>query len=121
MAFALAKLSSSGNARALCSIRVSVLSVGVGHKRPKDKTALNMMTLMPYLESGSSIASASAPAARLDLDDDQLVDSHRQVLDRCLINESVFSSHFAGCKKKKTVTLDERLPQTLENARFASG
>jgi hypothetical protein len=37
-----------------------------------------MMTLMPYLESGSTIPSSTA--SRLDLDDDQLVDnSHRQV------------------------------------------
>lgn len=35
-----------------------------------------MMTLMPYLESGSAIPSSTA--SRLDLDDDQLVDSHRQ-------------------------------------------
>lgn len=36
------------------------------------------MTLMPYLESGSTIPSSTA--SRLDLDDDQLVDnSHRQV------------------------------------------
>lgn len=36
-----------------------------------------MMTLMPYLESGSTIPSSTAN--RLDLDDDQLVESHRQV------------------------------------------
>ncbi|KAI9555749.1 eye-absent 1-like protein [Daphnia sinensis] len=36
-----------------------------------------MMTLMPYLESGSTIPSSTA--TRLDLDDDQLVESHRQV------------------------------------------
>lgn len=55
----------------------------VAHKR---KAASNrrlhklsaMMTLMPYLESGSTIPSSAA--SRLDLDDDQLIDnSHRQV------------------------------------------
>ena len=40
-----------------------------------------MMTLMPYLESGSSIQTSSA--TQLDLDDDQIIENHRQVFKQC--------------------------------------
>lgn len=52
-----------------------------------------MMTLMPYLESGSSIPPSTTN--RMDLDDEQLGDSHRQVHKTCFVYS------LAAVKKKQ--------------------
>ena len=65
------------------------------------------MTLMPYLESGSAIPSSTA--SRLDLDDDQLVDSsHRQVHTLLSLNLSFAMRMHLKKKRGKEFTKIER-------------